>query len=147
MFAIDSSVSVAPRCGLDDPGIESRWGWDFSHPSAQALGLTQPPVQSVPGLFCGLQRPGRGVNHPSPSSAEVEDRVELYLYSPFETSWPVLEWNLPLSLYPPLQWVSVEIPPASKRLGCEADQLRAFTAMIKNRWSFTSTRTYLWRGA
>jgi len=29
------------------------------------------------------KRPGRGVYHPSPSSAEVKERVELYLYSPF----------------------------------------------------------------
>ena len=29
----------------------------------------------------------------TPSSAEVKERVELYLYSPFEPSWPVLGWN------------------------------------------------------
>ena len=29
-----------------------------------------------------VKRPGRGVNHPPPSSAEVKERVELYLYSP-----------------------------------------------------------------
>jgi len=25
---------------------------------------------------------GRGVNHPPPSSADVKERVELYIYSP-----------------------------------------------------------------
>ena len=30
----------------------------------------------------GLKRPGRGVDHPPPSSAEFKERVELYLYSP-----------------------------------------------------------------
>jgi hypothetical protein len=30
--------------GLDGPGIESRWGRDFSHTSRLALGPTQPPV-------------------------------------------------------------------------------------------------------
>jgi hypothetical protein len=35
---------------------------------------------------------------PTPSSAEVEGRVELYFYSPFGPSWPVLGWNLPLRL-------------------------------------------------
>jgi hypothetical protein len=29
----------------------------------------------------GVKRPGRGVNHPLPSSVEVKERVELYLYS------------------------------------------------------------------
>jgi hypothetical protein len=28
--------------------------------------------------------------HPTPSSAEVKERVELYLYSPSRPSWPVL---------------------------------------------------------
>jgi len=42
------------------------------------------------GSFPGVKRPGRGVDHPLPSSAEVTGRVELYLYSPSETSWPVL---------------------------------------------------------
>ena len=32
--------------------------------------------------FPGVKRPGRGVNHPPPSSAEVKERVETYLYSP-----------------------------------------------------------------
>ena len=34
---------------------------------------------------------GRGINHPLPSSAEVKERVELYLYSPSVSSCPVLE--------------------------------------------------------
>ena len=40
--------------------------------------------------FPGVKRPGRGVNHPPPSSAEVKERVELYLYSPSGTSGPGL---------------------------------------------------------
>ena len=32
--------------------------------------------------FLGVERPGRGVDHPPLSSAEVKERVELYLYSP-----------------------------------------------------------------
>ena len=34
------------------------------------------------GSFPGVKRPERGVGHPLPSSAEVKERVELYLYSP-----------------------------------------------------------------
>jgi hypothetical protein len=33
--------------------------------------------------FPGVKRPGRGVDHPPQSSAEVKERVELYLCSPF----------------------------------------------------------------
>jgi hypothetical protein len=50
-----SSDGMATDYGLDCPGIESRWGRgrDFLHLSIPALGLTQPPVQLVPGLFWG----------------------------------------------------------------------------------------------
>jgi hypothetical protein len=37
--------------------------------------------------FPGVKRPGHGVNHPFPSSAEVKVRVELSLYSPCGPSW------------------------------------------------------------
>jgi hypothetical protein len=40
--------------------------------------------------FPGVKRPGRGNDHPPPSSARVKERVELYLYSPSGPSWPVL---------------------------------------------------------
>jgi len=46
----DSAVGIATRYGLDGPGIESRCGRDFTHPSRQALRPTQPPIQWVLGL-------------------------------------------------------------------------------------------------
>jgi hypothetical protein len=42
------------------------------------------------GSFPGVKQSGRGVDHPPPSSGEVKERVELYLYSPSGPSWPVL---------------------------------------------------------
>ena len=44
--------------------------------------------------FQRVKRPGRGVDHSPPSSTEVEERVELHLYSPSGPSWPVLGRNL-----------------------------------------------------
>ena len=85
-----SVVSIATGYGLEGPGIESRWGRNFPHLSKPALGPTQPPVQWVTGLFPG-EKSGRGValtTHP-PSSAEVEERVDLYLYCFSGPSWPV----------------------------------------------------------
>jgi hypothetical protein len=50
---LGSSVGIATGYGLDGQGIESRCGRDFPHLSRPALGLTQPPVQWVPGLSRG----------------------------------------------------------------------------------------------
>ena len=86
----DSSVSIAPRYGLDGPGIKSRWGKDFPHPSRLALGSAQPPIQWVPGLSPGLKSPGHGFDHLPPPNAEVEGRVELYICSPSGPLWLVL---------------------------------------------------------
>jgi len=57
------------------------------------------PVQTSPGVylasytmgtrsFAGGKQLGCG-NHPPLSSTKVKERVELYLYSPFGSSWPV----------------------------------------------------------
>jgi len=67
-----SVVGIATGYGLSGPGIESRWGRDFSHLSRQALGPTQPPMQWVPGLSRGKERPGRDADPSPPSSAMVK---------------------------------------------------------------------------
>jgi len=48
--------------------------------------------------FPGVKRSGRGVNHPSPSSAKMNERLQLHLYSPSGPSRSVLGWNLLLPL-------------------------------------------------
>jgi len=69
-----SVVGIATGCGLDGPGIESRWGRDFPHLSRPALGPTQPPVQWVPDLSRSKERPGRDADPSPPSSAVVKKR-------------------------------------------------------------------------
>ena len=66
-----------------------------THPASYIMGRS----------FAGVKRPGCGVDHPPPSSAEVKKKVELYLYSPFVPSWPVLGSTLPLSLLYHLRYI------------------------------------------
>jgi hypothetical protein len=85
-----SSVGIATRYGLDGPGIESRWGARFFAPVQTGLGAHPAFKTWGAGYFLGIKRPGRSVDHAPPSSAEVKERVELYLYSPYGPSWLVL---------------------------------------------------------
>jgi len=84
--------------------IQSRRVRDFPHLSRPVLWPTQPPVQWVPGLSRGKERPGRDADPSPPSSAVDHERVELYLYSPYgpygmyRASVPVQGCTLPLSL-------------------------------------------------
>jgi hypothetical protein len=77
--------------GLDVPGFETRQGLGiflFTTASRPALGPTQHHIQWVQGApSLGVKWPGREANHSPPSSAEVKERVELYLHSPNTPSW------------------------------------------------------------
>jgi len=81
---------IATLYGLDGAGIEFRCRRDFPHPSRPALGSTQPPMQWEPGLSRGVKRPVHDVDPPTATIAEVKERVEVYIYSPFGSSWPVV---------------------------------------------------------
>jgi hypothetical protein len=97
----DSSVGIVTLYGLDDPGIESWPGRDFQNPSIPALEPTQPPILWVPGLSWG--KAAGEWRPPFASSAEIKETVELYLFSPSGSLWPVLGWTwpgpLPLPIY------------------------------------------------
>jgi len=67
-----SSFGIATSQGLDGPEIESQWGGDFPHLSRPTLEPTQPPVQWVPSLSCGTERPGRDADPSTPSSSVVK---------------------------------------------------------------------------
>ena len=67
----DMVVGTASRYGLDDPGIESRWGRDFQHQSRPTPGDHPASCTMGTGSFPGLS--GRAValtTHPY-LSAEV----------------------------------------------------------------------------
>jgi hypothetical protein len=74
----DSSVVIATRYGLDGPGIESRWGGEIFRTRPDRL--WDPPSLMYNGyrVFPGGKVAGGGVDHPTQSSAEVKERVELY---------------------------------------------------------------------
>jgi hypothetical protein len=55
---------------------------DFPHTSRPTVRPTQSPAKQEPGSFLRVNWPGRGVDHPANSSAEVKEREELYLYCP-----------------------------------------------------------------
>ena len=92
------------RCGGRDSsvGIATSWmvrGWNPGRASAQTGPVAHPASYTMgTGSFPGLKRPGRGVDHPPPSSVEVEGWVELSICSSCGPSWPVLGRTLPLSL-------------------------------------------------
>ena len=73
----DSDLLRAGRSGDRIP-VEARLSEPFqtgpgAYPASYTMGT---------GSFPGVKRPERGVDHSPPSSAEVKERVELYLYSP-----------------------------------------------------------------
>ena len=72
------------------PGIESRWGRDIPHQYRPPWVPPSLPYNGYHIFSPRVKRPGRGVNHPHPSSAEVKERVELYVYFPSgPSSWTI----------------------------------------------------------
>jgi len=82
--------------GRDSDSLRAiRWKWDFPPPSRPALSPTQPPSTLGTGSFAGVKRAGHGLNHLPQSSAEVKERIQLYVCSPSVPSWQVVGWALP----------------------------------------------------
>jgi hypothetical protein len=94
----DRSVGITTRYGPDGPGIESRGGEILR---TRPDGPWGPPslLYNVYFVFPGGKSAGVWRWPPTPSSAEVKQRVELYLYSPSGPRWPVLVWTLPLPYF------------------------------------------------
>jgi hypothetical protein len=92
----DSSVGIATCYGMDGPEIEKK------NPGGSDILRIRPNQPWGPPslLYNGYRvclggKAARAWRWPSPSSsAEVSERVELYLYSTSGPSWPVLGWTL-----------------------------------------------------
>jgi hypothetical protein len=68
-------------------GFDSRWGMGTTA-SRRALGPTQPLSQWIPRtLSLGVNRPEYEADNSPLSSAEVNEWVELYFFSPNTPSW------------------------------------------------------------
>jgi len=92
----DSSYGISTRYGLGGPSIESQWGATFSAPVQTGSESHPASYTRGTGSFLEVKRSWRGVDHPPPSSADVKERIELYLYFPSWPSWPVTWRPLPL---------------------------------------------------
>ena len=69
------SVGIATCYRLDGPGIEFRLGRDFPHTPILLRNLCRVILGGKAAVAW------RGLGHPPPSTTEVKERVELYLYS------------------------------------------------------------------
>ena len=93
-----SSVGIATRYGLEGPGIECRV-----------------PVQTGPGALPASYTMGigffvgRAVHHPPTSSAEVKERVELYMRSPSREFAACSRMNFTFYLYLYFRFSGVKI--------------------------------------
>ena len=67
-----SSVGVGTRYGLEGPEIKSRWGRDLPHRFQSGPGAH--PATCIVGTRCflGVQRLGRGVDHPPPLTPKLK---------------------------------------------------------------------------
>ena len=94
----DSSVGIATRMS---------WTVPESNPGGDEIFRTRPDRPWVPlsllysgyRVFPRSKAAGAWRWPPTPISAQVEGRVELYICSPSGSSWPVMGWPLPLTFY------------------------------------------------
>ena len=87
LVGMAQSVSDSLRAGRSEDRISV--GRGFPHPSRPDLGPIEAPAQWVPDLFPRGTAAGAWLS-PPPPSAEVKERIDLYLYPLAGSSWLVL---------------------------------------------------------
>jgi hypothetical protein len=80
----DSSVGIATRYGLEVPVIESRWGGEIFPTRPDRPWGPCSLLYNGYRVFPGGKAAWAWRLPPTPSSADVKERVELYLYSPMD---------------------------------------------------------------
>ena len=89
MSGRDSSVDIATRYGMDGPADGIPVKARFSAPVHTGPGAYPASYTVDTGSVTGVKRPRRDADHPpTPTSDEVKEKEELYLYSPSGPSWP-----------------------------------------------------------
>ena len=80
----DTAALTATHYGMDGPRIEFRWGGGeiFRTRPDRPLDPSSLLCTMGTGLFLGVKRPGRGVDHTPTPSAEVKGSVELTSTNP-----------------------------------------------------------------
>jgi hypothetical protein len=73
---------------------KSWWGARFSAPVQTDPGAHPASYTMGTGSLSRVYALGHGVNQPPPFSAEVKERVQVYLYFPSRPSRPVVGWTL-----------------------------------------------------
>ena len=79
----NSIFSIATHYGLDVPGIESRWGRDFPHPSRPTPGGHPASYTMGTRSFPGSKRLGHDIDHPTPASTKVKKNSRTIPLLPF----------------------------------------------------------------
>jgi hypothetical protein len=85
----NTGIYGSQRAGRSGDRIPVGGGARFSAPAQTVHGAHPASYTMGTGSFPGVKRPGRRVDYLPPSSSEVKERVELYLYSS-GPSWPVI---------------------------------------------------------
>jgi hypothetical protein len=93
----NSTIGIMTRYELDGAVIEPRGGENFRTRPDRPWG---PPSLLYNGyrVYPGDKAAGAWRWPPTPSSDEVKEIVQLYLYSPSRPTWHVIGWPLPLTL-------------------------------------------------